>query len=107
MRVTRFAQTSDTTATLAADFATIALSFDMQASFHAESERPRLLPLPQWTHCLADLLQRYSSGELKVLVICPITPDKPKSCKPAWRTFEHLDIESAGKSAAGSAFSRS
>lgn len=105
MRVTfDLPQTTDTTATLAAGFATIAHSFDMQASFHAESERPRLLLLAsQWTHCLADLLQRYSSGELKVDIVGILSNHTGQAEELANQhgvPFEHLDIESAGKTAA-------
>ena len=85
MRVTfDLPQMTDTAETLTKDFSVIANSLDMQARFHAASERPRLLLLAsQWTHCLADLLQRCSSGELNVDIVgvCLITSDKQQS----WR----------------------
>ena len=76
----------------------------MQASFHAESERPRLLLLAsQWTHCLADLLQRYSSGELKVDIVGILSNHTGQAAELASKyrvPFEHLDIEESGKAAA-------
>ena len=80
-----------TAETLTEDFSVISNSLDMQASFHAESERPRLLLLaPQWTHCLADLLQRYSSGELKVDIVGHPIQSHRTSCRigePVPRAF--------------------
>jgi formyltetrahydrofolate deformylase len=105
MRVTfDLPQTTGTTETLADQFSALAASFDMQASFHAEHERPRLLILAsQWTHCLADLLQRYSSGELKVEIVGILsnhTGEAEELARQHNVPFEHLDIDVSGKAAA-------
>lgn len=105
MRVTfDLPQMTCTAETLTEDFSVIANSLDMQASFHAESERPRLLLLAsQWTHCLADLLQRYSSGELKVDIVGILSNHTGQAAELASQyrvPFEHLDIEESGKAAA-------
>ena len=105
MRVTfDLPQMTCTAETLTEDFAVLANSLDMQASFHAESERPRLLLLAsQWTHCLADLLQRYSSGELKVDIVGILSNHTGQAAELASQyrvPFEHLDIEESGKAAA-------
>ena len=105
MRVTfDLPQTTCSTETLADQFSALAASFDMQASFHAEHERPRLLILAsQWTHCLADLLQRYSSGELKVEIVGILsnhTGEAEELARQHNVPFEHLDIDVSGKAAA-------
>ena len=105
MRVTfDLPQTTGTTETLADQFSALAASFDMQASFHAEHERPRVLILAsQWTHCLADLLQRYSSGELKVEIVGILSNHTGQAAELASQhkvPFEHLDIDVSGKAAA-------
>ena len=105
MRVTfDLPQTTGTTETLADQFSALAASFDMQASFHAEHERPRVLILAsQWTHCLADLLQRYSSGELNVEIVGILSNHTGQAAELASQhnvPFEHLDIDVSGKAAA-------
>jgi len=105
MRVT-FALTkgTETIETLTNSFAPLANRLDMLAQFHAEQDRPRVLILTsQWTHCLADLLQRYSSGELQVEIVGVLSNHMEGPADLAAKhdvPFEHLDIKASGKAAA-------
>ena len=105
MRVTfALTQSMETTESLGSAFAALANALDMQAQFYAEQARARVLILAsQSTHCLADLLQRYTSGELQVELVGILSNHKGGPAALAAKheiPFEHLDVAVLGKAAA-------
>ena len=95
---------AETAENLLEAFSPIADRFNMQTQFHAEDERPRILILAsKSTHCLADLLQRHSSGELAVDILGILSNHRGQPERLAAQyelPFEYLDIDSLGKAAA-------
>ncbi len=94
---------AETAESLLETFSPIADRFNMESQFHAEKERPRILILAsKSTHCLADLLQRHSSGELAVDVhgILSNHRGQPERLAAQYELpFDYLDIDSLGKAA--------
>lgn len=95
---------AETAESLLEAFSPIADHFNMQTQFHAEDERPRILILAsKSTHCLADLLQRHSSGELAVDILGILSNHRGQPERLAAQyelPFEYLDLDSLGKAAA-------
>ncbi len=95
---------AETAESLLEAFSPIADRFNMQTQFHAEDERPRILILAsKSTHCLADLLQRHSSGELAVDILGILSNHRGQPERLAAQyelPFEYLDLDSLGKAAA-------
>ena len=93
--------TAETSQTLASAFAPIADSLHMDANFHAHSEKTRVLLLSsQWTHCLADLLHRHSSGELEVDIVGVVSNHLGTAARLAKEygiPFDHLDTANTDK----------
>ena len=75
----------------------------MESSFYSDSTKTRVLLLAsQWTHCLADLLHRHSSGELEVEIVGVASNnlgDAQRLAREYGIPFEHLDTKNIDKPA--------
>ena len=93
--------TEETRDALASDFEPIARDLQMTANFYPHKEKTRVLILAsQWTHCLADLLHRHSSGDLEVDIVGVVSNHSDAAAQLANKyaiPFDHLDTGSYEK----------
>ena len=104
MRVAFTVDSADETSeSLSLDFAPIARRLHMESSFYSDSTKTRILLLAsQWTHCLADLLHRHSTGELEVDIVGVASNhlgDAQRLAKEYGIPFEYLDTTNVDKPA--------
>jgi formyltetrahydrofolate deformylase len=94
---------NETSESLSSAFASIAKDLHMESSFYSDSTKTRVLLLAsQWTHCLADLLHRHSSGELEVEIVGVASNhlgDAQRLAREYGIPFEHLDTKNIDKPA--------
>ena len=94
---------NETSESLSSAFASIAKDLHIESSFYSDSTKTRVLLLAsQWTHCLADLLHRHSSGELEVEIVGVASNhlgDAQRLAREYGIPFEHLDTKNIDKPA--------
>ncbi|MEC7763035.1 MAG: formyltetrahydrofolate deformylase [Pseudomonadota bacterium] len=74
MRIAFDSQEGAELATLEADFAEIATKFDMQAAFHDEARKMKVvIMVSRFGHCLNDLLYRVKIGALPIEIVAVVS----------------------------------